>query len=1192
MAIPPFPPHDLAKLVLGYLAEEHLMTAYDEFLQASPYLDVFRNEYDRIFMTSLKSILAEYRAVKIYGSGDKEKQTVSDCSTSENFITQTTKENRKNGTPIPYNKGPVVAQYFVRTGTLNTPLFHGNQNLCNMPKSHSYVRIKEKPDDQKVQILSDVKVDTFKGNNSVRMPQVLRSNTSNSMLQMQTIFINGSPAYAYKRQTGASVTYTKDEIMAMPTIIVVPSSGTTQGSQATYSQSNVSSSTSTITSTTNATTRVLGPLVIDVPNSPTPKKSSTLPDLNPEDPDTEVSENLVRTVDVTAASLPKDSNIAVPNKTSTPNVIPPARKSSSTPRRNSHVRVLDFATPRRILHETINENDPNQQSTESSANGTEVIPSGPTELPVHTNIVTDDKYDAAETNNKSKNTSCKENKSKIVKKSNWDAELRALVLGKEFSDEAVVTPKPKLKRKKKKKKISPVTELVPETPEADSTKTTYSTSHTTSKSNESIKSFENVEPPMKEVTPKNTATETITSTECDGSANVLNATEKNQMKGNTSEDRVDTPEAERLSLQNVIGAKLNISDLLETPYKQALYDIQMETPKFLGPDLPDEPISDIKIMSIPTPRFLNTPKPLQATPSSYASRPTDYSSGSSYYKPDDHDFIPSDVLQCAGNITEDSIKPTNNETDLVKLKEKDKSEKPCRPQRKCTKNVSYKSPNVFKSKDDDSFEVTSVSSETSNKSTKDKLENKSIDSKTRMKSKTKSASKKKVVYKSPLKPKHFMKIKPRRSTPIKESSSKGRKKTLDVADKGSSIPRKRTTSKDKNTSITPFAAAAPTKSRRKSSTPRKLLNCIKPFNPETVVQNVCSLPNGQEDVVKETIACQLQDSDTEQLALRWSDDGSQDAKPKENEEQPTSSSLPEDDEITKIQEYIETSAPPTLAPEQNCEGSLQIDLIKRGFDVETAKSIERDLLDTTPIQDTAIQSTSNEEISVNKNEVCLIVSDRMESASSTANNLPLVHEEDEVEEIELTVNHCHEDSENFVLCQFDESTFVPTDQISKLKDKFSVELCVDDDLTIRLRANAYTSLFDMEPEEPLVQYDNTETEDAVSSISNIDKLYTPLKDTRAQCYEIFDSTLTSIDTPLKSDVTEYETKVTEIVLEVERIKEDVKEKAETKKRKRLQSGTLEESLIKKSKPDTQYLLNSANIQNIDIESVLSKLHGP
>lgn len=51
----------------GYLAEEQLMTAYDEFLQASPYLDALRNEYDRILMTSLKHILAEYRAVKIYG---------------------------------------------------------------------------------------------------------------------------------------------------------------------------------------------------------------------------------------------------------------------------------------------------------------------------------------------------------------------------------------------------------------------------------------------------------------------------------------------------------------------------------------------------------------------------------------------------------------------------------------------------------------------------------------------------------------------------------------------------------------------------------------------------------------------------------------------------------------------------------------------------------------------------------------------------------------------------------------------------------------------------------------------------------------------------------------------------------------------------------------------------------------------
>ncbi|CAK1597403.1 unnamed protein product [Parnassius mnemosyne] len=53
----------------------------------------------------------------------------------------------------------------------------------------------------------------------------------------------------------------------------------------------------------------------------------------------------------------------------------------------------------------------------------------------------------------------------------------------------------------------------------------------------------------------------------------------------------------------------------EADRKEALYDIQMETPKFLGPDLPDEPISEVKIMNIPTPRFLCSPKGTQATPS-------------------------------------------------------------------------------------------------------------------------------------------------------------------------------------------------------------------------------------------------------------------------------------------------------------------------------------------------------------------------------------------------------------------------------------------------------------------------------------------------------------------------------------------------------------------------------------------------
>lgn len=46
--------------------EEQLMTAYDEFLQASPYLDAYINEYDRLCMISLKNILAEYRAMRLY----------------------------------------------------------------------------------------------------------------------------------------------------------------------------------------------------------------------------------------------------------------------------------------------------------------------------------------------------------------------------------------------------------------------------------------------------------------------------------------------------------------------------------------------------------------------------------------------------------------------------------------------------------------------------------------------------------------------------------------------------------------------------------------------------------------------------------------------------------------------------------------------------------------------------------------------------------------------------------------------------------------------------------------------------------------------------------------------------------------------------------------------------------------------
>lgn len=134
------------------------------------------------------------------------------------------KENRTNLTPIANIKGPPVTQYFMRATTINSP-YYTHQGLNCMPKVPSLVKIKEK-DDPKVTIISDVKVDSYKTytNNTAKMPQVLR-NHSNPMLQMQTIFINGTPAYTNKGTTGTNYAYTKDEIMAMPTIIVVPSSG-------------------------------------------------------------------------------------------------------------------------------------------------------------------------------------------------------------------------------------------------------------------------------------------------------------------------------------------------------------------------------------------------------------------------------------------------------------------------------------------------------------------------------------------------------------------------------------------------------------------------------------------------------------------------------------------------------------------------------------------------------------------------------------------------------------------------------------------------------------------------------------------------------------------------------------------------------------------------------------------------------
>ncbi|CAH2105750.1 unnamed protein product [Euphydryas editha] len=1153
-------------------------------------------------------------ATGVSESCDKERPIVPDSSTSETFILQNTRvDNTISSNQVINIKGPPKAQCLLKVGTpktQNTIASNTNEQF-NTPNIDS-IKIKtKKAEDPKVKILSDVKIDkNLKGNSNIK-PPLMKPVTSTPLFQMQTIVINGTPAYRNKPQTGTCFNYTRDEIMAMPTIILVPATGASQKTSVTTIQSSISQCSNTVTTTTASTTQTLGPLTIDISsNKSEPVPSSVIFDktVSKDGPQVTSEVSSIQPIDVTHSSVPKDTNLTVSTKTSTPQALPPTRKSSSTPRRTSHVRVLDFTTPRRILHETINEQDPNKVMSQNIAS------SENTEFS-HQDTVDNVKtatIQKADTNTSITNMSTKKNSIKIKKK-NWDAELRALAIRND--DNADFTPKSEPEEKRRniiKNKTTQKDENIEEITVSHKSKSDKNKfSPKKKKSKKRTKSVEFVEDPSDEKRPEDNKTPECT---VKPTVNIIKDSDwntlepkgktgqymnpKNQTdvgKLNNSDEKLDTPENERLSLQNEIGARLNISDLLETPYKQVLYDIQMETPKFLGPDLPDEPISDIKIMNIPTPRFLATPKPLQATPSSYSSRPTDYSSGGSYYKPDDQDFIPaSDVLEIAVTVTEEPFKDLIETPKEVKNDTKEKPHKTSRPQRKCTKNVSYRSLNVTaRTKEIDNQEIASVSSETSNTSSREKKTNKTIETKSKIKSENKKDKKKvSITHKSPFKketPKKYIRIKPFRKTPCKESPSKGRKNTSDLLQtlSSKSVSRKRTSTKEKSTTVVPVINVVTSKSRRKSSTPRKL-DCTKSFSSDSVDLNSSDLSKNEIAKGSSNAYCP-QDSDNEQQPLRWSDDGSQDAKPKETE----STSNADIDDISKIKEFIETSKPKNIPSNRNDEGSLHIDLVKRGFDIETAKIIERDLLDTTPIQDSVIQCNTTCEISnLNKNDISKNISEKVESDNSISNNLQIVQDDIE-EDIELSVYECTEESKNFITCEFDESNFVPKSDTSKLKDKFCMELCIEDGVSIRLRATAFKTLFEDDSYELSKEYSQNETEAAVNSISNMDKLYTPMKDRKAQCYEIFDSTLTSIDTPLKTENTKetiYETTITDIVLEVENI--DTKGKSDTKKRKRSQSGISDDSINKKTKPDTEYLLNSANIQNIDIESVLSKLHGP
>ncbi|XP_013139019.1 PREDICTED: uncharacterized threonine-rich GPI-anchored glycoprotein PJ4664.02-like isoform X2 [Papilio polytes] len=1421
MAIPPFPSQDLAKLVLGYLAEEQLMTAYDEFLQASPYLDALRNEYDRILMTSLKHILAEYRAVKIYVETCKpfalrkkllqcynllemvkfliqnvdinklyeQEQTTEKLSFTKNvnivppsnpvqpnpqstsqienstldssvettsledlpgnstikkksikpFDTETKNSHLnidceskicpvspanvnttlltevKNDTSNQQGSNNVdlakciksesvqkieefnnILDYVCKTGTEQTSypvtnnVTNENQRLStagtfqdfatgiysngsvqvsyksNIPSdnnaqaplirnaSNTYVNIgsltKEelmskghlvltvdssknaqgfplittcspkitqskkvnarKREENKIKILSDVIVDKSYESLSgkQKMPPVL-SNATSTPFQMPTILINGTPAYKnnVKSQCLAKLKYTSDEIMAMPTIILVPATGTPPSSTDSATLAPISVDPKPLTVTSSASQDLLKPLLIDVtsPVIEPPVNSSNIPS---GEQDIQTEQSLIKTVESTEHILKSRENPISTTTTSTlpkattPQGVFPHRKSSSTPRRNSHVRVLDFTTPRRILTETINEQSPEDPDhTEDN----EIVQVPCKESQVQVDVVQEDIINIENTEcPKLKSNAAKENK--VITKKNWDADIRAAaVCGINTPVKSTQKSKYKTKEKAIKKKNSDENEITKKRANKDTSKEKKKKDKSDSndnidkdvnkseqsplvvKANVNIRCDKSIVEEKKIKEEKNTVedkqVESKNMTEDKKIVEDIKPVEdRNVNNFYGSVDRTETPESERIALQNVIGAKLNISDLLETPYKQVLYDIQMDTPKFLGTDLPDEPMSEVKIMSIPTPRFLRDSNEKNSTPSCcYSSRQTDYSSGGSYYKPDDQDFIICTDVPESPLRQEEKIQ---SNTDITSTKqpegdiEKHKESKSGRPVRQCRKNVSYKESVPTKVTPLESSEQSCVINSTVENTLDDRTTTKSSkDATVKDKRKDTNKSKKPVKkIKSPIKretPKTFMKIKPRRTTPIKEVLGGKTRKTSESSNK-----QKKPNSKERNENLTPASASIPTKSRRKSSTPRKL-HCTKIFNSESSNHTSPETAKPKQNKTQQ-VRAPSRESDIEQKPLTWSDDGSQDETLTQHKTD--SVSLTDTDDISKIKEYIETCT--TDKSEPKSEGSLHYDLIKRGFDVETAKIIERDLLDS-PC------SKRDTEVPTESNEIKIQVA---ENITGSGDSYSLKVDDDDDEEIELSIHECNEDTVNYIHYEYNANDKI-SGQESKLKDNYSMEICVDDGVTIRLRATTFNVLLDQDPQE-MVNYSYKETEMAVSSISNFDKLYTPLKDHKAQMYDIFDSTLTSLDTPLKPGSPKSpeceRNNITEISLEVEKV--EYVEKTDLKKRKRLQSGSSEESIncIKKTKRDTQYLLNTTNIQNIDIESVLSKLHGP
>lgn len=116
-------------------------------------------------------------------------------------------------------KGPPQCQLMLQVSQVNDAIEIQTCKSAKLPK------LLPKTLENQIKIISDIKVDnklSEKINSSKKKSLVPINATSTPLMQMQTIMINGTPAY---KHTSNTHTFTKDEIMAMPTLIVVPASG-------------------------------------------------------------------------------------------------------------------------------------------------------------------------------------------------------------------------------------------------------------------------------------------------------------------------------------------------------------------------------------------------------------------------------------------------------------------------------------------------------------------------------------------------------------------------------------------------------------------------------------------------------------------------------------------------------------------------------------------------------------------------------------------------------------------------------------------------------------------------------------------------------------------------------------------------------------------------------------------------------